>query len=67
MIRTVTLDKHDDRDITAAVATFQLRNAAWQGVLLPDGGSCKLGAILAEICRDWLESHQAIPEDSKGD
>lgn len=51
------LDVHDARDINAAVAHFQVLNEKWNGALLPEGNSGKLAAILAEICRDWMESH----------
>ncbi len=58
---TLALDEDDSRDINQAIATYQ-RSNRWPtdrggGVLLPEGDSDLRGAILGEICRDWLESH----------
>lgn len=63
--RTLTLDDDDARDINAAIAFWQRFR-----VRLPEGDSCTAGAVLGEICRNWLESHGALHQDGnqpKGD
>ena len=56
---TFDLDDGDYRDLNAAIATYQRRNR-WKdeqgGVLIPEGESDLLGAIIGEICRDWMEA-----------
>ena len=56
--KSLTLDADDDRSINEAIATYQATHR-WKdeqgGVLLPEGESCIAGAILGEICRDWLD------------
>jgi hypothetical protein len=52
-------DADDARDINAAITQYQ-RTVRWPdnkggGVLLTDGTSNLVAAILGEICRDWLE------------
>lgn len=54
-------DEDDFRDIHAAVVRYQV-NSRWPekdggGVMLGNGESDLLGAIIGEICRDWLEEH----------
>lgn len=63
IVKTLHLDPDDERDINAAVAHYQasrrwehFKDCKEQGVFLPDGDSCVAGAILGELCRDWLES-----------
>lgn len=61
--KTLRLDPDDERDINAAIAYHQ--SVVIPGdppfrLPLPDGDSCTAGAILGEICRDWLESHGAL-------
>ena len=53
------VDADDDRDIHAAVAHYQ-KTVRWSpgeggGVMLGEGTSDLLGAIVGEICRDWLD------------
>jgi hypothetical protein len=56
---TINLDDDDARDINRAIAHYQATRrwtaAQGGGVLLPEGESDLAGAILGEICRDWLE------------
>lgn len=62
--RTFDLDEDDERDVNAAIAEFQRRGMRWpandpetpNALILGEGTSCLAGAILGEICRDWLES-----------
>jgi hypothetical protein len=49
-------DEDDARAIHAAVARHQTRRIDGEHIL-PEGYSDTLGAILGEICRDWLEAH----------
>ncbi len=57
---TVRLDELDAGAVHAAIAHYQ---ATWRyrdaegGVILPEGESDTAGAVLAEICRAWLETH----------
>ena len=53
---TLELDEDDARDVNAAIATWQARARDSAGVNLPEGESCIRGAILAIICRGWLDS-----------
>lgn len=57
---TLNVDDDDERDINAAIARYQ-KTCRWHdkqgGVMLPEGESDLAGAIIGEICRDWLESH----------
>ena len=61
---TLNLDTDDARDINAAIAHYQLTRRCSDGAtFLPDGESDMAGAIIGEICRDWLESHGALRQD----
>lgn len=57
--KTLHLDPDDERDLNAAISHYQATRR-WKdeqgGVILPEGESCVAGAILGELCRDWLES-----------
>ncbi len=61
--KTLTLDPDDERDINAAIAHYQA-SRRWEnfegcpekGTCLPEGESCMAGAILGELCRNFLES-----------
>lgn len=59
---TFTLDDDDARAIHEAIALYQttrrvsLYEPGATGVLLSDGESDLRGAILAEICRSWMET-----------
>lgn len=61
---TIDLDDDDYRDFNAAIATYQRRNhVAGRGTILPEGESCAAGAIIGEICRDWLEARGELRQD----
>ncbi len=55
---TLMLDEDDHRAVQAAIAERQ-RSPRWEdsdgGVLLPEGESDLLGAIIAEICRAYVD------------
>ena len=54
----LSIDDDDARDINAAIAVYQRRShQAFGEVIVPEGASCQAGAILAEICRAWMETH----------
>lgn len=56
----LAVDEDDARSIHEAIAHYQATRRwtdAEGGVLLPEGDSDLRGAILGEICRDWLEHH----------
>jgi len=55
---TLQLDDDDDRAIQAAIAARQTVRDQ-QGCILPDGESDLAGALIAEICRGWLEMREA--------
>jgi hypothetical protein len=57
---TLSLDEDDARAVHEAIARYQQRSR-WPegGTLLPDGESDQAGAVLAEICRGWLEMYGA--------
>ncbi len=52
------IDDDDERAVNTAVAHFQASRrwpeAEGGGIMLPDGDSDLRGAILSEICREWL-------------
>lgn len=55
----LSLDADDSRAVHAAIATYQRRShKAFGEVIVPEGESNNAGAVLAEICRDWMETHQ---------
>lgn len=60
-IMVLNLDADDARDINAAIAHYQ-RTRRWPegGTSLPEGESDMAGAIIGEICRDWLEAKGAL-------
>lgn len=67
---TCMLDDDDARDINAAIAHHQ-RTRRWPaneggGHMLPEGDSDTIGAVLGEICRDWLESQGALRQEGDG-
>jgi hypothetical protein len=55
---TLVLDDDDERAVQAAMAERQ-RSSRWDdsdgGVLLPEGDSDLPGAIIAEICRAYVD------------
>ncbi len=53
---TLVLDNDDDRAVQAAIAERQ-RDSRWPdgGVMLPEGKSNLSGAIIAEICRAYVD------------
>jgi hypothetical protein len=51
---TLSFDDDDFAAIQLAFARRQLFRDA-HGVILPDGASDTVGALLAEICRGWIE------------
>jgi hypothetical protein len=53
------LDEDDWDAIQEAIARRQAWRHADGGPLLPDGESNTAGAVLAEICRGWVEYQQA--------
>lgn len=54
---TVVVDRQDFSAIQAAITRRQLlgRYPGCTGTTLPDGDSDLAGAIIAEICRGWME------------
>lgn len=52
---TLTVDDLDAAMLHRAITDYQRRNRDRHGVILPDGESDLPGAILAEICRDWID------------
>jgi hypothetical protein len=56
-IRTFSLDADDERHVNQAIAYRQAHLRVEGECILPEGESDTAGAILAEICRDWLEAH----------
>lgn len=62
---TLVLDDDDDRAVQAAIAERQ-RDSRWpDGVMLPEGESDLPGAIIAEICRGYVDyrAFYQPPED----
>jgi hypothetical protein len=55
------LDEDDYRSIQQAIARRQSWRHADGGCILPAGESNTPGAIIAEICRGWLEMLDATP------
>ena len=56
-MQTITLivDEDDAAAVHRAIADYQRASRDEHGVILPEGESDLPGAILAEICRGWLE------------
>jgi len=48
------LDKFDEVAVNRAIAHRQTFRDM-QGCILPDGESNTVGAVIAEICRSWLD------------
>lgn len=63
-MRTITL-KLDEDDYDAVQATMGLRQtfraAGEDGTILPPGESDLAGAVVAEICRGWVEMLEYRP------
>jgi hypothetical protein len=53
---TMHVDKLDEGAILKAVAVWQRRNRDSTGVNVPDGDSDIRGAVIAELCRGYLDS-----------
>lgn len=64
---TLFVDADDERDIHAAIAHFQTANHAWEGALLGEGQSNTSGAIIGEICRQWLDARGALHQEGQND
>jgi DNA adenine methylase len=62
MRMTITLDPDDERAVNTAIATYQRLNR-WPegGTLIPEGESDLAGAIVAEICRAYLQGARMNP------
>lgn len=54
----VLVDDLDEKAINQAIAVYQRRNQGsdGKGTLIPEGESSLGGAILGELCRNYLES-----------
>ena len=67
MLVTIDLDTDDLRDYMRAIVVYQRQNR-WHddqgGTLLPEGESDISGAIIGEICRDWLEARGELPQNA---
>jgi len=63
---TITLDDDDDRHVAQAIA-FRQGVRDGQGCIIDQGESCLTGALIAEICRGWLEMHGQLPPITLGD
>lgn len=58
------VDDDDEAAIRDAIAAYQRGSHQANGeTLVSDGDSDLGGAVLAEICRGWLERHEAGEED----
>lgn len=71
--KALFLDPDDERDVNAAITEFQRKGMRWPAddpetpgaLILPEGESCTAGAILGEICRDWLERQGMLRQDGE--
>lgn len=57
-------DDLDAESIHRAIAVHQAGRIDGEHIL-PDGDSDTMGAVLAEICRDWIEYREAWKPDNQ--
>lgn len=59
---TISLDKDDERALHRAIATLQnMRGVDGKQLALPEGRSDTAGAVIGEICRQWLDARGEWP------